>query len=202
MIISGVTKDELYYASRKVWEEKEPNVRFRDGTPEALNYAGTRWRVRLVPIDGQLGGVLRGLHDGRRLHTSCWHVHGWFFERLPKSVRISANGVVVERYTWRGWNAGNMMLPVMQSDRCDCMNDGVRFIPFGKPVKSFNLAGYFVRNIMRDLELGVQMLLDSVGEIPVEIVPIKLPLAERSEMSILSRFKASRLRYGEGNTGY
>lgn len=115
MIISNCTQEEIETALKKVSKKFGNNIIFKGFTPE-----GKRFRVTLKVKDSKGLGARRGI-TGRRMISACWHVHGHFFDALPKKAVIrSASFVVCPGDDWNDFNAGSTMAPVYMSELCGC----------------------------------------------------------------------------------
>ncbi len=125
MIISGCTKVAIKEALVKVNQNYESNIIFNRF--DTLNNKDTRHAVTLRCISSRGAGhrmtVLRRGKQ-RKLVASCWHVHGDFFNCLPRGTVIRSMGGTTtcegEVTNWHDWNIGSMMYPTMASEACEC----------------------------------------------------------------------------------
>lgn len=120
MIIRKVELEELWSALLSInLHYYEGNARFFDGTPEIVG--NKAYRVRLAVVDNNGKGAIRTVSKGWRSPYACWHLHGHFFQALPAHAKVYSHGRrFMAHDKWEDWNAGSMMHPVMQSQRCLC----------------------------------------------------------------------------------
>jgi len=87
---------------------------------------GRQWKVRLYVHDSREPGHRLGFShrkDGGRRYmvNACWHVHGTFFDSLPREAVIVANGRTIRPGDrWQDKMVGSIMQPVYFSKLCDC----------------------------------------------------------------------------------
>jgi len=111
----------------------------REVLQEALNYVnalydgnvimetkdrGLYYLVRLKVKDSRKKGARRS-PNGRRLANACWHVHGYFIDKifeLDNKAVVRTRGKTFKRdnWDWEDWNAGSLYNPVFISELCDC----------------------------------------------------------------------------------
>jgi hypothetical protein len=80
--------------------------------------------VRLK-VKNNRGKGARRSPNGRRLPNACWHVYGYFIDKIfeidPEAVVHTAGEIFKkETWYWKDWNAGSLMNPVYISELCDC----------------------------------------------------------------------------------
>jgi heterodisulfide reductase subunit B len=134
--IKNVTETEIRTAVQKVNDMYEDNIHV---FVERLNHyqsVGARFRVNLRVFNAN---KKHGTVKGRKLNqaylmgykcfastgSACWHVHGFFFEKL---LELNANAVIVTKYgkidknggNWVDRNIGSIMQPLMYSEACEC----------------------------------------------------------------------------------
>jgi len=64
-------------------------------------------------------------HTGRRVAAACWHVHGYFFEKVwelePEALIIAGSlRMTGEDDNWQDRNIGSVYQPMMYSEACNC----------------------------------------------------------------------------------
>jgi hypothetical protein len=89
-----------------------------------LEDKGLYYRVRLKVKDSRGKGA-RKSPNGRRLPYACWHVHGYFIDRifeLDEDAVVYSAGEIFKRniWHWKDWNAGSLLNPVYISELCNC----------------------------------------------------------------------------------
>ena len=119
MLISKVSQVSLGLAMEAVNRLYNGNIRWKRF--DQLNKAGTRFRVTLTVNNSHLPGSRRS-HRGRRIAAACWHVHGEFFDALPKEavIRLGREGVHRPGDPWKDQQVGSMFQPMMFSEACEC----------------------------------------------------------------------------------
>ena len=70
---------------------------------------------------GRLGQNLTKTGNHPHIAAACWHVHGTFFDALPRGAKIVSAGVTQHAGdAWRDWNIGSQVNPFYYSEACDC----------------------------------------------------------------------------------
>jgi len=122
----NVTRENLDQALAEVNRRYNGNVTW-NRSPECKNQKATRWGFTLRVHSSQGPGHGLGFHQGRRLVSACWHVHGHFFDALlavaPDAVVYSRGGGVridADGGNWQDFNTGSMMRPRAASEACEC----------------------------------------------------------------------------------
>jgi hypothetical protein len=128
MQISSVTRADLDNAIHRINSVYyQNNVMFNN--IKVMNNAATRWQVTLRVKSSKGPGHRLGFSSGgtqRRLVSACWHVHGRFFEALPKGTKIRTGRdgpsvmVVGEDSLRPDFNIGSIMYPMYMSEACEC----------------------------------------------------------------------------------
>lgn len=64
--------------------------------------------------------------------AACWHAHGVLFDALLKIVpdviiESRRNKITKSGGNWQDFDAGSMLAPVFQSERCYCKEKGIRY---------------------------------------------------------------------------
>lgn len=129
MRISKCTYNDLVKALELTNNKYRGNVEFRDFTPEQMSSTGKVWRIRLGVKDiREIGAALTiryfglgGTRRVRRSRSACWHVHGEFFDSLPKGTRIQTTQVtMMAGNDWQDYNVSGMVYPICASESCLC----------------------------------------------------------------------------------
>ena len=120
-MITNATIDQLRQAMEAVNKLYDGNVIF-NRQPEPV---GSRLRFTLRVKDSKGPGARRS-HQGRRMSSACWHVHGHFFEELFKvnpEAYVVAGGckrISKDGGNWQDRNIGSRMFPMFFSEACRC----------------------------------------------------------------------------------
>jgi len=85
---------------------------------------GFYYLVRLKVKNSKGKGASKSL-SGRRLPNACWHVHGYFIDKifeLDHDAVVYTAGKIYNKDTWEwiDWNVGSLVNPVYISELCDC----------------------------------------------------------------------------------
>ncbi len=88
---------------------------------------GFYYLVRLK-VKNSRGAGARRSPNGRRLPNACWHVYGYYIDKifeLDEDAVVYTVGEIFRRETWfwKDWNAGSLYKPVYISELCDCGKD-------------------------------------------------------------------------------
>ena len=119
---SGVLYDAMYNVSQRF----EGNVRFKR-EPEFIGkdrQGRFKYRFTLTVKSSSGPGARRGV-DGRAIAAACWHVHGYFFDRVflfDGEAMIEAGKLKMKgpEDNWQDRNIGSQMKPLLFSDACEC----------------------------------------------------------------------------------
>ena len=120
-MITNATTDQLRQALEEVNKLYDGNVIF-NRQPEPM---GSRARFTLRVKDSKGPGARRS-HQGRRMSSACWHVHGDFFDKLfkvnPEAYVVAGGCKRISRHggNWQDRNIGSRMNPLYFSEACDC----------------------------------------------------------------------------------
>jgi len=174
MLIRNVTHPVLIEAMIGVNKYFSGNICFYE-SPQPTGILEVDWRVRLYTNWAYGKGALRGFYTGRCLRSACCHVHGLFFEALPKGTIVYANGRKYKTGTpWVDWKRGLLFtgIPIMQSTLCRCN---------GKSQEAF-----YEKN-----DINICDLL-GIPRAPSKVL-------SNWDDDVLKRFELSRQRYEDGN---
>jgi hypothetical protein len=85
---------------------------------------GNYFKVRLKVKNSKSPGSRHG-HTGRRLINACWHVHGYFIEKifeLDNQAVVYSLGkrYMVDNWEWEDKNIGSIIEPLYFSEACNC----------------------------------------------------------------------------------
>ncbi len=116
MNIKGVNRDELEGALTVVNEKFGGNVVWN-----RIDNTNRGFLVTLRVKDSKGPGARRGF-SGQRMINACWHVHGTFFDALPKDAVVLVGGgqKIHPGDVWQDRNIGSVVLPLYFSEACDC----------------------------------------------------------------------------------
>ena len=116
MIIRGATLDEINGAMEITSSLFRGNVMYnRYPTP-----LGRAFRVTLR-VKSSRGPGHRYSFSRRRLVSACWHVHGVFFDHLPRGATIlTGRGYYYPGSDWEDFDIGSIAEPFYISEACEC----------------------------------------------------------------------------------
>jgi hypothetical protein len=85
---------------------------------------GNFLRVRLKVKDSRQAGARRG-RRGQRLINACWHVHGYFIDKIfeldPGAIVYSlGKRYTADNWEWEDRNIGSILYPLYFSEACNC----------------------------------------------------------------------------------
>ncbi len=112
--------------SYKVLEQALSHVNslFHNNIVMEVEDRGSYYLVRLK-VKNSKGKGARRSPNGRRLPNACWHVHGYFIDKVfeidPKAIVYTlGKRFTRESWYWHDWNAGSVLNPVYASELCEC----------------------------------------------------------------------------------
>ena len=123
MYAKNVNKGELKLALKKLNEKYNNNVNFK-----RLEQYGNNKMLFTLKVKDSSGSGARTTHNGRKLVSACWHVHGYFYEEVFK---INPHAIIESSYTkiktitkdsgnWQEIPRGTYFNPANMSDLCEC----------------------------------------------------------------------------------
>ena len=120
-MLTNATTDELNRALGIINKKYQDNVTFNQHPVSC----GKHLRFTLRVKDSKGPGA-RLSQQGRRMTSTCWHVHGDFFDALidlNHDIYIKTGGdkrVSYQGGNWQDWNIGSRMYPLFFSEACKC----------------------------------------------------------------------------------
>ena len=122
MEIRNITKYVLEDTLAKVNEKFGRNIKFKRIDLIGLTkHDACKYRVTLTVESSKGKGAKINAINGRRIHAACWHVHGEFFNNLPKYCEIITSRFrLTSGDTWNDFSVGSLDNPVLFSECCHC----------------------------------------------------------------------------------
>lgn len=122
MYIKNVTQKDLDKALKIVNKKFSNNVIWNNFKQLSKNRFQITLRVKSSKEPGHRVSAKSFPTDKqKRLISACWHVHGEFFDALPKDAEIRARNLVIKPGdAWNDCNIGSMMFPTYFSEACEC----------------------------------------------------------------------------------
>ena len=129
-MIIRTTPEALEQALAETSERFGGNITYRR-TPDPQSKAAERgergrYALTITVRDSKGEGTSRDPVHGRRISAACWHVHGYYFERIlaadPDAViRAGMSGAVIDRDggNWNDYSRGSLYYPTDASEWCD-----------------------------------------------------------------------------------
>lgn len=122
MLIKGATQEQLTKALETVNKRFDGNIQFNRFDHAGRTRDGKeKFNVTLRVESSKGKGARRSQNGHRRMINACWHVHGFFFDALPKGTEIKSGPYNLHPGDpWHDRNIGSQIEPLYYSEACDC----------------------------------------------------------------------------------